>query len=205
MHHLYLKTHNNTGLKYLGQTSRNPYTYNGSGSYWLRHLKKYGNNVSTEILFSTESKDELVEIGIEYSSKWNIVESSNFANLRIENGDGGDTSQCEAFIEYISKGSKLKGRTYEDIHGIEKAKHLRESRSNSNKNRGPRSQETKNKISKSTQGRVPWNKGKPCPNPKRPEIDKHIENFLKSGLTRKEYSKKYNINYNSFKRWVKGL
>ena len=38
MIYLYKKTHNKTGLKYLGKTiSKDPYTYSGSGVYWTRH------------------------------------------------------------------------------------------------------------------------------------------------------------------------
>ena len=45
---LYIKTHNKTGLKYFGRTlKKNPYTYNGSGTYWKNHLKKHSNDVNT--------------------------------------------------------------------------------------------------------------------------------------------------------------
>ena len=43
--HLYIKTHNITGLKYFGKTIGNPYSYKGSGTYWNNHLKKHGNNI----------------------------------------------------------------------------------------------------------------------------------------------------------------
>ena len=60
--YLYVKTHNVTGLKYLGQTSSNdPYKYQGSGKYWRLHLKKHGNNVTTEILKECESKADIKE------------------------------------------------------------------------------------------------------------------------------------------------
>lgn len=86
---LYLKTHNQTGLKYLGKTIRDPYLYKGSGKYWLSHLNIHGNDVTTDILFQTHDKEELSKVGIKYSNKWNIVESNDFANLKPENGDGG--------------------------------------------------------------------------------------------------------------------
>ena len=42
---LYVKTHQVTGLKYLGQTSKSdPHKYTGSGKYWLRHIKQHGKN-----------------------------------------------------------------------------------------------------------------------------------------------------------------
>lgn len=87
--YLYLKTHNITGLKYLGKTTKDPFKYKGSGKYWLRHLKKHGNNVTTEILHICKSDDELKKLGLKYSKKWNIVENISFANLKNETGDGG--------------------------------------------------------------------------------------------------------------------
>lgn len=88
-YYLYVKTHNQTGLKYLGQTSSNPYTYRGSGTRWVNHLKKHGNDVFTEILLETDDKSVIKEKGIEYSNLFNIVESLEWANLKIEEGDGG--------------------------------------------------------------------------------------------------------------------
>jgi len=41
--YLYKKTHNITGLQYLGKTiSKDPYSYTGSGVRWTNHLKKHG-------------------------------------------------------------------------------------------------------------------------------------------------------------------
>jgi len=89
--YLYLKTHNITGLKYLGKTIRDPYKYKGSGIVWSRHLKKHGDYISTTILRNCESKEELKEWGLYYSNKWNVVESKEFANLTPEEGQGGST------------------------------------------------------------------------------------------------------------------
>lgn len=92
--YLYLKTHNKTGLKYLGKTVQNPHEYRGSGLVWNRHLDKHGDDVTTEILFKTKEMKEFKEVALEYSKKWNIVESKEFANLIPEYGTGGDTSMC---------------------------------------------------------------------------------------------------------------
>jgi len=86
---LYVKTHQVTGLKYLGYTKQNPFVYKGSGKYWKLHLKKHGNQVHTEILFETTDKDKIKETGIYYSQLWNVVSNDGWANLRIEEGDGG--------------------------------------------------------------------------------------------------------------------
>lgn len=90
MIYLYVKTHNKTGLKYLGKTIKDdPYSYTGSGTYWLRHLKLHGFDFTTQILLATESLVELKETGIFFSKLWNIVESNEWANLMFEAGDGG--------------------------------------------------------------------------------------------------------------------
>lgn len=87
---LYVKTHNKTGLKYLGYTnSKNPHKYKGSGKYWTLHLKKHGDDFKTEILHECQNKTEIASLGIHYSNLWNIVESNKWANLKPETGDGG--------------------------------------------------------------------------------------------------------------------
>ena len=106
--YLYLKTHNVTGLKYLGKTIQDPYLYQGSGKRWKHHIKKHGYNVTTEILFSTDNKDEFKTYAKHISKTLNIVESLNFANLCDEQGDGGYTSYTNERNKAISK--KLKGR-----------------------------------------------------------------------------------------------
>lgn len=88
--YLYKKTHNITGLKYLGKTiSKNPHKYTGSGVYWTNHLKKHGYDVTTEILKECQTETELASWGQHYSKLWNIVESSDWANLKEEAGPRG--------------------------------------------------------------------------------------------------------------------
>ena len=87
MFYLYLKKHNETGLQYLGYTKNNPKKYKGSGIYWKRHIKQYGYNVTTEILFKSESIDEISKMGKYYSNLWDIVNNKNFANLCEEDGN----------------------------------------------------------------------------------------------------------------------
>lgn len=102
--YLYLKTHNKTGLKYLGKTEKSdPYKYQGSGHYWQRHIQTHGYDVTTEILFETEDKEEFKKIAFEYSRKLNVVESPEFANLVHEVGDGGANNlNRELTIEWKS-------------------------------------------------------------------------------------------------------
>lgn len=90
IYYLYVKTHNKTGLKYLGQTSKlDPYRYTGSGKDWLIHIKKYGYDVSTEILYESSSKEEINEKGRYYSELWNVAKNDAWANKIPETGSGG--------------------------------------------------------------------------------------------------------------------
>lgn len=85
--YLYIKTHKTTGLKYFGKTTKkDPFKYNGSGKYWLNHLKKYGNLIDTEIIGIFENQQECSKFALEFSIKNNILESKDWANLRLENG-----------------------------------------------------------------------------------------------------------------------
>jgi hypothetical protein len=85
--YLYIKTHNDTGIKYFGKTIKpDPVKYKGSGSKWLNHIKKHGNNVTTEILGFYESEFECSEAAIKFSKDNLIVESEIWANQIIETG-----------------------------------------------------------------------------------------------------------------------
>lgn len=120
--YLYVKTHNKTGLKYLGKTiSNDPYSYQGSGTVWTRHIKKHGYDVTTEILLETDDPKELKEVGIYYSNLWNIVESKNFANLVPEMGDGGAQLWTAESRQKLSKTQKGKKRTEESKKNYSKA------------------------------------------------------------------------------------
>jgi hypothetical protein len=84
---LYVKTHKITGLKYFGKTAKyDPYKYKGSGKYWLSHLKKHGNLIDTKIVRQFDDENECKKFALEFSIKNNIVESNEWANLRLENG-----------------------------------------------------------------------------------------------------------------------
>lgn len=89
MLYLYIKTHNKTGLKYLGKTNRDDYhSYPGSGIRWKRHLDKYGYDYTTRILLATDDKEELKETGLFFSKLFNVVKSKEWANFQDEKGDG---------------------------------------------------------------------------------------------------------------------
>lgn len=105
MMYLYVKTHNKTGLKYLGKTtSKDPYSYPGSGTYWSNHIKKHGYDCTTEILLATKDKEELKETGLFFSKLFNIVNSKEWANLKEESGDGGWIIDLNHLKSISSKG-----------------------------------------------------------------------------------------------------
>ena len=83
---VYEKTHNKTGQKYFGITTRDTNRYDGSGPKWLKHLEEHGNDHSTEILFTTTSQQELRDFCEAYSKVKNIVESDLYSNERPEHG-----------------------------------------------------------------------------------------------------------------------
>lgn len=137
--YLYLKTHNKTGLQYFGMTKQDPWMYMGSGKRWRNHLSKHGNDVTTEIIFESDDKEEIADVGKRYSKLWNIVESDKFANLKIEEGDGGfdhlnDGSdehrercrKASSMVKNRSKGvpftSETAGKTFLGKHHTEETK-----------------------------------------------------------------------------------
>lgn len=92
MIYLYMKTHLDTKLKYFGKTTNPNYEkYTGSGIYWLRHLKKHGYNVRTNLMFCSDSIEEIEKYALKFSEDNNIVESDEWANLKYENGKDGGT------------------------------------------------------------------------------------------------------------------
>jgi hypothetical protein len=92
MIYLYIKTHNVTGLKYFGKTTNADYeAYKGSGTRWQNHIKKHGYDVTTELYraFEDDDKEACLEAALAFSIENNIVESDNWANLKLETLDGG--------------------------------------------------------------------------------------------------------------------
>jgi len=102
IYYIYVKTHRITGLNYLGYTSRkDPHKYFGSGIYWQSHLQKHGYEYDTKILHRCISKSAIKSWGLFYSKLWSVVASNKWANLKVENGDGG--------FGILSEASRKKG------------------------------------------------------------------------------------------------
>lgn len=98
---LLLKTHRQTGLKYLCKHEDDDFSgcvrYPGSGIRWRKHLKKYGFDVHTECIFATEDKERLKRVAIRYSELLDVENSDEYANLCREEGQGGRTGSSEFY------------------------------------------------------------------------------------------------------------
>jgi len=143
--YLYVKTHNKTGLKYLGKTiKKDPHKYTGSGTRWLNHLKKYGFDYTTEIIRECQSEEELLEWGLYYSQLWNVAGSPEWANLKEEAGEGGSHGvEARQKISNSKKGTAPWNKGKNDIYSEETKKKISEA------GKGRRhSEETKLKMSK---------------------------------------------------------
>lgn len=159
--YLYVKTHTDTGLKYLGKTSsKDPHKYPGSGKYWQRHLKAHGFTYTTEILKECDHPDEIKFWGQHYSDLWNIVESDEWANLKPESGDGGSVALKGLPGPNLGKVATTETRN--------KMSRTRKGKSQSKEHVAARvasragytpTPETLDKIGAKLKGRVPWNKG----------------------------------------------
>lgn len=121
--YLYIKTHNKTGLKYFGKTtSKDPHQYTGSGKRWLNHIRKHGYDVTTEIYGYYTNQKQCLHDAIEFSNQNNIVESPEWANLKIESLDGGWSKTSCVQGGMITKQRKI------GIHGLSREENIRNSK-----------------------------------------------------------------------------
>lgn len=107
---LYIATHNITGKKYFGKTIKwftkidLQEKYHGSGKYWLKHLEKYGDDVTMEIYqicsLNESSGDYVKPIALKFSEENNIVKSEEWANLKLEDGFEGGSIAGELHPNY---------------------------------------------------------------------------------------------------------
>lgn len=146
IYYLYIKQHAITGLKYFGKTDiKDPLKYNGSGTDWRKHLEENGDNVITLELFEFSTKEERTEFAINFSRENNIVESTEWANLKPENGKcgGGGFKMTEESKQKISKANK----------GLKRSDEFK-SYISSLKSGITLSEDHKRKIGKSSKGRI---------------------------------------------------
>lgn len=124
------------GIKYFCKSVRkNIETYTGSGTRWLKHVRKYGKQNIKTLWVSDwfNCPIELQKFALEYSKNNNIVESKEWANLVPENGIGGGS--IKGHMAGVPKPKSLKHRksisktlsgiSLEDRHGKDKANEIR--------------------------------------------------------------------------------
>lgn len=126
---LYVKVHNTTGLKYLGKTTQDPYSYDGSGQHWKLHLKKHGRNVTTVWAHKYNSQDLLKEEALFFSRVYDVVNSKEWANKIVEDGATGGktydrTPEHNAAMSAATKGKKKPIGFGDTIRKIRKGKKM---------------------------------------------------------------------------------
>ena len=160
MIHLYVKRHLKSGLLYFGKTSRQcPYSYLGSGKYWLRHLRVHGKDVETLHVWTFENVEECREFALAFSSENDIVKSSQWANLRPENGIDGAIYGDAQSPENIA--TKIRAMTGKKRGPMPEHRKRKISDALKRRQRGPKSDYTKLKQSFAARGENNGNFGKP--------------------------------------------
>lgn len=147
--YLYIKKHSITGKLYFGKTIRNPEKYYGSGTHWGRHIKKHGKcHVDTLWYCLFYDVEECIKFALMFSEQQNIVESTDWLNMRPENGlDGGTIGLTQSEETKQKKSIALIGR--------KRGPPSKETRlKQKNAIRPPRSQEARGKQSKTLTGRL---------------------------------------------------
>lgn len=97
MYYLMIKEIEQTGMKYLCKRKKynkpdDHLKYAGSGKLWNRILKAHPNYTIKTTVLGLYDKDDLIKYGLYYSNLFNVVESTEWANLIPEIGDGGPTN-----------------------------------------------------------------------------------------------------------------
>lgn len=171
--YLYIKQHTVTGKCYFGKTIKNPETYNGSGTRWLRHLDVHGSHVDTLWFEQYTDANELRRVALLLSATFDIVKSELWLNLIPENGfDGAGRFGPRTPEQKAAHSAKMKGRkckpftddhrrhlseskmgiVYSDIE--DRKQRLRElTKSRIGVTLGPRSDKVKAKISQARKGK----------------------------------------------------
>ena len=196
--YLYIKQHSITKKKYYGKTTRDPYTYNGSGKVWTRHINKHGKEHIVTLWVSELYYDtSIVEVALKFSVDNDIVKSKEWANMKLENGLDG----CLPGVKHTekAKANMRKPRSEEAKVNMRKSEEHKANQSvrqtgrklgpykKSDKPRKPRSDKGKPKSEETKanmKGRVAPNKGKSTS-----EETKAKQSASKTGKKRGQYKK----------------
>ena len=187
--YLYIKIHNKTRLKYFGKTTnKNPIKYMGHGKYWRRHLEKHGNDVDTLWYHLYTDKTLLIEEALAFSNSHDIVNSQEWANLKLENGIDGGAMPGHVVTSTTRKkiGDKNRGRKMSDSFSQMRSANMKK---------------------QMQAGRTPWNKNLTgITSPKKgkkylPLTDAHKEKISKSlkGKSKPKRTKEHSLNISKAK------
>ena len=125
---LYIKQHKITKKLYFGKsTIDNISSYTGSGTYWIRHIKKHGIHHVVTLWVSDWYYDpkSLEEVALHFSKENDIVNSDKWANLTPEDGLlGGKITYKVKELQSISRRETINSPEWKNTIG-EKAKEKR--------------------------------------------------------------------------------
>lgn len=116
-------------MLYFGKTNKaTPEVYKGSGKYWTNHIKKYGiEHVETLWYCLFVEEDTIKMFAEQFSLSNNIVQSKEWANLKIENGlDGGraggwkHTPEIKSVMSLRKKGTRFTKVKKVSAEGLER-------------------------------------------------------------------------------------
>jgi hypothetical protein len=147
--------------------------YDGSGTYWKKHLLKYGNDIETIELWEFADIKNASEFALNYSKQNNIVESLEWANLIYEDavGNPGGYSHTDEAKAKLSKANMQKVLTDQHKLNIK----LNHAKPHFNTHF---SDETKSKMSSAHRGKV------------LSEEHKRSISLARTGVKRAKYKKK---------------
>lgn len=117
---LYVKTHNKTGFKYFGKTTRLScvHTYKGSGIHWRRHLKVHGDDYTTELLGIWQDADRLKKFAVKFCQDNNVVKSEQWANMVLEEGLQGASTGETNVAKRDDVRAKMSTNSAKNMQGI---------------------------------------------------------------------------------------
>lgn len=182
--YVYKTTNLVNGKIYIGQHKNSVYNpkYFGSGRLMLRAIEKYGiDNFKNEIIHICNSKEEMQKMEIYYIDKYQSFPKTGKGYNLTPGGEWGDVTFGMNEEQYEEYCNKFRGEN-NGMYGKHVTKEAKDKMSRTRKERGvglgpknpmyksgergihpllgsERSEETKNKISKSLKGNIPWNKG----------------------------------------------
>jgi hypothetical protein len=138
---------------------KNPFKYLGSGKYWKLHYRKHGREfIQTKEIWGFDTQELCSEFALRFSEENDIVKSSEWANLIIEDGlhqfstNSGKTNLGKKFSDETRKkmSESNKGKIFSD--------ESRKRMSIAQRNKPPVTEETRRKLSESHKGCTVWNK-----------------------------------------------